>query len=127
MPSRRSLCVRCSREKPMKLWRILHISDLHIHDVEGAHEHLRKDFYDEYLRELAATIRKKVAGSIDCVTASGDFVDQGQTENFAHAKRVVCFLAEELNLGPEKVIVCPGNHDVIKSYEIAGRPEKARE
>src|SRR5262245_3566408 len=110
-----------------KSWSILHISDFHIHDPDGSEELLRADHYDEYLNDLVVAARKVHAAPINGLVVSGDFVNYGITGNFAHAERIIHFIAGELKIPNEAIVVCPGNHDVEKAKENDRTFEAARE
>ena len=68
----------------MKSIRILHITDLHIHDPLDTKENLRKLFYKEYLNLLVKKIKESIKDDIDYLIATGDFVNKANFKNFQH-------------------------------------------
>jgi 3',5'-cyclic AMP phosphodiesterase CpdA len=109
-------------------WTILHISDFHISDPvdrEGL-EPLRNGHFDEYITNLAQEVRKHIEGPLDCLCITGDFVDKGRVENFSHAKKVINFIQKTFGLTAKQVVMCPGNHDLIRGEEKTGKIQEAR-
>ncbi len=108
--------------------RILHLTDFHLHDIETTgKEHLRKDFYrTSYLPNFFKLIQSEI-GKIDCIIATGDFVEKGNKNNFSHAKEILEFIAKELNLSNRNVGICIGNHDLNKDLDFNGKLKEARE
>lgn len=106
--------------------RILHITDFHLRDPGGTEEHLRKDNYEEYLKRPLALLREHAGGPISCIIATGDFVDRGKADNFAHAAIILNHIAVGCGLNASNIAVCPGNHDFDYDLEVAGDPDAAR-
>jgi predicted phosphodiesterase len=111
----------------MDAWQILHITDLHIKDPHGTDEHLRISHFNEYLQPLAEQVRRRLSSPLDLLIVTGDFVDRGLVDNFDHALTVVDYLADQLKIPRNKIVVCNGNHDIVRSEEIAGNYETARQ
>ncbi|MCU8437367.1 metallophosphoesterase [Vibrio vulnificus] len=91
---------------------ILHITDLHIDSPDGTSEALRVAFFKEYLYPL---IEKLSEHDIDAIFVTGDIVNKSKFENYQHAKIVLTYLADSLNLPLSSVFICNGNHDVLQS------------
>jgi 3',5'-cyclic AMP phosphodiesterase CpdA len=108
------------------MWRILHITDLHIEDPRTGGEQLRDGRFREYLGELLAEIAFDDQPQADCIVATGDFVHKGKTTNFLHARKVLAHLASSLELSLDRVAVCIGNHDVLVSEEEKNNLDEAR-
>jgi pyrimidine operon attenuation protein/uracil phosphoribosyltransferase/predicted phosphodiesterase len=106
---------------------ILHVTDLHIHDPKSTTEHLRTGYYDEYLSGLIQAIRTVDGERVDAIVATGDFVDIGLVENFPHAERVISYLSNQLSVPANRVVVCPGNHDILQKKDRVGELTAARE
>lgn len=106
--------------------RVLHVTDFHLIDPDGETEHLRRRFYQEYLYRLVEALRLAGAPVPGCIVATGDFVDRGRIENFGHATAVLTYLADLLQIGPERVAVCIGNQDLVKSFETSRKYDEAR-
>lgn len=97
----------------MAPYRILHITDFHISDTSNSSkEFLRRDFYQRYIKTLCELISSKI-GPIDFIIATGDFIDQGKTRMFPHAKKVLEYFGEILKVNSGRIGVCIGNHDII--------------
>lgn len=111
-----------------KQWQILHLSDFHLHDPDsGSMEHLRKGHFDEYLRDLAIAVREQISSPIDCVALTGDYVNQGRSRCYEHVAVIVRFLLKEFNLAESQLVICPGNHDLVRDEEVAGRLAQSRQ
>lgn len=111
----------------MATYNLLHITDFHLRDPGSTTEHLRRGHFQEYVNGLIAVMESQDYRTIDGIVATGDFVDKGKTENFEHAQAVLAYVAERLEVAPERVIVCPGNHDLVRHFEEGGRLREARE
>jgi len=97
---------------------ILQISDLHIYDPVNPDEYLRLGFYKEYLSGLF-TIIKTSGIDIAILAITGDLVHRGKVEHFSHAETIINYIAKELNIATDNVIISLGNHDIprnIKDY-----------
>jgi predicted MPP superfamily phosphohydrolase len=107
--------------------RVLHLTDFHLHDIEvTSKEHLRKDYYEQYLSPLIEIIIK--LGKIDCIIATGDFIDRGKNnfKNYEHAKLILEFISKKLSIKNENIGVCIGNHDLDKELDFKGESVEAR-
>ncbi|MEA2206524.1 MAG: hypothetical protein QOE77_3300 [Blastocatellia bacterium] len=108
------------------MFSILHITDLHIRDPHGSEEYLRIGFFDEYLDSLVVTARPLLTKEPKCLIVTGDFIDRGNANNFDHASTVIRYLADKLKMPYDQVVVCNGNHDILRAYETTGDLVAAR-
>lgn len=110
------------------MWNILHITDMHLSSPElSGKEHLRIGYYKEYLNDLTVKCEELGLTEIDCLVITGDFIDKGKVENFEHAKNIIAHLSNNFHIRNENIVVCNGNHDLIKKYEESLEHEKSRE
>jgi predicted phosphodiesterase len=109
------------------MFKVLHLTDLHIKDPKGENEFLREAFFDEYLDSLAVAVRPSLEAQLDSIVITGDFIDRGKIDNFPYASRVVEYLASKFKLPLNQIVVCNGNHDIVKSEEEAGNFAEARQ
>lgn len=117
-----------------KEWVVLHITDFHISDPASITEHLRENYFREYLDKLVNAIRKHdVIGKklVDAIVITGDFINYGNkgglaNARFIHAKKVIDYLCKKLDFDLKLVFVCNGNHDVDHDLEVAGDQAGAR-
>lgn len=106
---------------------ILHITDLHLSDIGGgSREFLRIGSYREYLRDMWDQMSPHIGGTVDIIVATGDFVDRGRTGHFEHAQSILIELARLAGVDKSRVVVCLGNHDIIRREELAGQHTAAR-
>ncbi len=96
--------------------RILHITDFHISNPDSQQEFLREDYFKNYIDGLTNILQSHV-GNIDCVVATGDFIDKGKVANFSHAKKVLEYICYKLNLNEARLGTCIGNHDILVPTE----------
>src|SRR5688572_2485318 len=108
------------------LVRVLHVTDFHISAPSATLEHLREGFYREYIKQLALVIKDAGKAPITHLVATGDFVDRGAVNHFAHARAVVAELAGSFDLSVDRIVVCNGNHDVVRADDQAGEEAAAR-
>lgn len=86
--------------------RLLHISDLHASDALGDDPGL---LVKAMLRDAALVSQ----GHVDLVVISGDIAAKGHPEEFKHAHVLLLDpLMRQFSLGPERIVMVPGNHDV---------------
>ena len=100
---------------PLNENNILHITDLHFGDnrqtesgeiITKLFEHLKTEFKDT---------NDFQAWKPDWIAVSGDIAFDGEkTSNYSEAAKFFVELGEVLNVGRERFIFCPGNHDVIQ-------------
>ena len=91
---------------------ILHLSDIHFGSEHAFQEKLQvEDLMSLVLREITAKEK------IDLVVVSGDLTSRGTEQEFEHAADFLSSIARTLQLGPERFVIVPGNHDIYRSEE----------
>jgi hypothetical protein len=106
---------------------ILHITDLHFGTDRSITE---RDERHLALEELIVTVQgldPSWAPSVVCV--SGDLAFAGRPSDYSQFGDWIKRLLSALNLGVERLVVCPGNHDIERAvattFARAGTPEEA--
>jgi 3',5'-cyclic AMP phosphodiesterase CpdA len=102
----------------LRTGRILHLSDIHLTQKEHRKQHRWK-----LIGEDSTTLHAKVLNAlkkndlvdIGLVVISGDLTYMASREEFYEAFRFVHALLGALRLGPEHLVVIPGNHDIAWS------------
>lgn len=85
-------------------YNILHLSDIHISN---------QDEVENHLFALESDLKNKLnTSSIDFLLVSGDVVEKATTEEFDNALFFFNKLIERLNINKNKILLCPGNHDL---------------
>ncbi len=105
---------------PLSPLTVLHLSDIQFgknHRFAGAAVTAGDDAYDTLLARLIEDLKslKDEAGAPlrpDLVLLTGDLAEWGRKSELDDALRFVRGLAEFLGLGPNRVVLIPGNHDV---------------
>lgn len=99
---------------------ILHLTDLH-YNSESYEKFTQHDVIEKLLDYL-----KTINTSIDLVIFSGDLVFKGNNiEDFNKAKSVFLDkISNTLSLSTENIILCPGNHDMDRTYKSEGLEER---
>lgn len=99
---------------------VLHLSDLHYWNEDSSGGFSHRSFAHHYMLERLGQIREESTKNnklaVDdlephLVVISGDIAYTGDSEDYKIAKRQITELLEILDLTPDSVIVCPGNHD----------------
>lgn len=85
---------------------LLHISDPHFGDTKGVLSR------QEVKQVLEALLRK--TGPDVFAVISGDISFKGQAQGYVDARNALFEVFEEAKVRRDRVIVCPGNHDVVK-------------
>jgi hypothetical protein len=106
---------------------ILHITDLHFGTDRSITE---RDERHLALEELIVTVQgldPSWAPSVVCV--SGDLAFAGRPSDYSQFGDWIKRLLTALNLGVERLVVCPGNHDIERAvattFARPGTPEEA--
>jgi GTPase SAR1 family protein len=86
--------------------RILHLSDLHFTPDTKWEDHLDPLLHDLRQADLGCDV-------VHHLVISGDFVDKGSARAFPAAREFVSTLRERLGLSIDRVVLVPGNHDVV--------------
>ena len=110
----------------MKGTKILHLTDFHINDFKDGKEYFSEKCYERYVNLLVEEIQK-LKGSVDCIVATGDFIQEGKVENFEHAVTILNYLRQKLNLTPENIGICIGNHDIYNPKEKDGKLDTSKD
>lgn len=95
---------------------ILHISDLHFSSTLSTTEADSQDLALGGLLKELAEIEDHWKPSIVCVT--GDITDKGAKDGFSLAKKWLSTLSDTIDVGLERFLICPGNHDGIRDTRI---------
>jgi signal recognition particle receptor subunit beta len=85
--------------------RLLHLSDLHVTQEDTP-------------EKLLAPLNLDRMPKIDYLVISGDISDRGEARGFERAFEVINQLLTDLHLSSEKLILCPGNHDVDETVLV---------
>jgi hypothetical protein len=104
---------------------ILHLTDLHFgyKSASNSERDNRQLALDSLLSTIGA-IHEDWKPSIICL--SGDIAYSGSREDYQLALVWLRQLLEACQIGPERVIACPGNHDVIRARALQQeRPSNA--
>ena len=91
---------------------MLHLSDIHFgryHEFNDASIKLQ-DVLGNHLRDHIIRQKPNI-----CVI-SGDLASESRVSDYKQAKDFIHFIAKELKLSPNQMIIVPGNHDVAR-YE----------
>lgn len=86
---------------------ILHISDLHFGDPTAA-------FNREEVGRVVQNLLAK-AGPDVILVLSGDISFKGKRQGYTEARDALHAALETSSIPRDRIIVCPGNHDVVKS------------
>lgn len=94
--------------------RVLHVSDLHV-DARSAFD--QRVLVDGLVRDVE---RNQAGAPFDLIVFSGDLASRGKAEEFEAGRwNLLGRLTQATGLGPERVVLVPGNHDVDRD-EIDG-------
>ena len=85
---------------------LLHISDPHFGDKNGVLDRIQ-------VSKILSTLLRK-AGSNAFLVLSGDISFKGQREGYDKADEALSPVIESTGFSRHRIIVCPGNHDVVK-------------
>ncbi|MFY0479541.1 metallophosphoesterase family protein [Achromobacter marplatensis] len=85
---------------------LLHISDPHFGDPKGV-------LSRQEVRQVLLDLLHK-AGPDVFVVLSGDISFKGQAQGYAEARDALFQVFDEAKVLRDRVILCPGNHDVVK-------------
>lgn len=86
---------------------LLHISDLHFGDPNSVLSRLE-------VKQVLRNLLQKTGPDV-IVALSGDISFKGQVQGYAEAQEALCDVFHEAKVPRSRIIVCPGNHDVVKS------------
>ncbi|MCP4132794.1 MAG: metallophosphoesterase, partial [bacterium] len=108
---------------------ILHLSDLHFGynsdpKANSTAVAQRKNTLDGIFKELKSV---DAGWQPDVVAISGDIAWKGSDNNYEEAALWLNELLDLLNLEPEQLIICPGNHDIDRSKTKGFNPPSSAE
>lgn len=86
---------------------ILHLSDLHFGNPNA---HLR---HSDVVKALD-TLLSKIVAPASFLIISGDIIFQGQPHGYAEAIEAIESAIERRKLNRSNILICPGNHDIVK-------------
>lgn len=108
---------------------ILHLSDLHFDRSENLDDNPTK--YVERANNLQYLVNtfKDFEDSLkpQIIVISGDVAWTGNSEDYEMAKNWLSELMKILEIKPENVVLCPGNHDLDRSKKTGTHPSIAKE
>ena len=104
---------------------ILHLSDLHFRQNDDLQDNTQRN---NVLNELVSVVysqNQEWRPTIICI--SGDIGFTGCSSDYVAAAKWLRQLLQMLSLGPDRIVVCPGNHDVDRKNLLANkhRPQTA--
>ena len=106
---------------------ILHITDLHFGTDRSITERDERHLALEELIVTAQELDPSWVPSVVCV--SGDLAFAGRPSDYSQFGDWIKRLLTALNLGVERLVVCPGNHDIERAvattFARPGTPEEA--
>ena len=101
---------------------VLHISDLHFgieNDKSENTKYVRlrqKEMLTSLIETIKSTVSKYPDWKPDIIAVSGDVSWTGQVEEYKlYKKEFAEPLSSALNIGIDRIITCPGNHDIMRS------------
>ena len=105
---------------------VLHLSDLHFGWDEDPYEHAeRRLVLDGLLRALESL---DPDWEPECVCITGDLGGKGRAADYQEVEDWLRQLLGVLSIGPEALVICPGNHDVNRELASkCARPSGWRE
>ena len=95
---------------------ILHLSDLHFGTLANAN-----NWYSQLADDL---IHELNCSHLDALIVSGDVVAKSLSREYTAAEKFLESLCREFRLGPDQVIIVPGNHDL--NWTLAKRAYKPK-
>jgi hypothetical protein len=105
---------------------VLHLSDLHFGWEGDENGRTNRNLALNGLFRLLSKLKKDWRP--DCVCISGDVGWAGRADDYKDARRWIEQLLNELNLLPEALLMCPGNHDAKRDVaQRNARPGSAEE
>jgi predicted MPP superfamily phosphohydrolase len=110
---------------------VLHLTDLHF-GWEGSDaqskQAARTNCLNSLTKQLKQIVNADAAWKPTIVAITGDIGWGGNASDYEAAKKWLDDLMKVLGFGYDRVVVCPGNHDINReSAEVLARPETAKE
>lgn len=106
---------------------VLHLTDLHF-GWEGSDaqskEAARRNCLNSVTKQLKQIVNEDAAWRPTIVAITGDIGWGGNASDYEAAKEWLACLMKVLGFGYDRVVVCPGNHDINRrSARLLARPE----
>ena len=101
---------------PENLFSWIHLADVQIGRGDGAHGWERQLVLEELRKDIAAC-REYGVPAPDAIFVTGDIAQGGAAEEYASARNWLLGVAGSVGLGPDRVFVVPGNHDVDRTAD----------
>ena len=96
--------------------KILHISDLHFGQAHAFGKRLSaEDLVKLFLGELEQSRRPNL------LVISGDIANHGEEVEFARGRQFIEMLMQYLSIEVDRLVLCPGNHDVFQRESESAR------
>lgn len=95
---------------------ILHLSDLHFSTKYDEQTQTNRNLVLQGLLNVLSNIDKDWRPNLVCIT--GDIIDKGDVSGFTLAADWLQKLANNLQIGFDQFILCPGNHDGSRDVKI---------
>lgn len=93
--------------------RILHLSDMHFASSEDeTSAELRKAYIRSFCKQLTGLCQE---APVDYIFITGDIGWSAQKGDYTMASEFICKLLQICGLTPDRLFLCPGNHDVQRS------------
>jgi predicted MPP superfamily phosphohydrolase len=93
----------------------LHISDIHLNCDDSGYDRAARTIVAQKLADDAADLARSIGG-IDVVILTGDVAWSARTVEYEEAHKWLADLLRKLNIGPDRLFVVPGNHDLDRDY-----------
>lgn len=102
------------------LFRWIHISDIHMGHGDAAYGWDQRLVLDELKRDIARQIKSQPEPPVDAILVTGDIGNTGagrRPSEYADAAAWLTGVGEAAGVGPDKIFVVPGNHDVDRGAD----------
>ena len=100
-------------EEQQEAFRFLHLSDLHFgFDEDEDDRELRKQYIHSFFEQLKAICRK---APLQYIFITGDIGYKAQKNDYVQAEKFLKNLLRISGLDADKLLLCPGNHDVNRT------------
>ena len=92
------------------IFKILHISDIHISSKEDKNHKMLRENLVKYVKEKVK--------NLDAVVITGDIVDRCDLDAFPIGKGFIEELLKVANISKSNLVIVPGNHDMKRNSAI---------
>ena len=110
-------------DEPRYVFSWVHLSDLHFGHGNAEHGFDQKLVLDSLKRDLQLCVTQRRVPAPAAILISGDVAFSGATRSaseYSDARAYLLELAAALQLGPDRVFIVAGNHDVQRSADAEG-------